>query len=83
VERGRRRVLPKKYWKRLAACIPGISRAELEDFAVASEPIDPAAIAGPSRHVVVALARRLEEDDISDSLAERLLELLKERGRDR
>jgi transcriptional regulator with XRE-family HTH domain len=84
IERGRRRILPKKYWKRLAACVPGISRAELEDHAAASEPIDPAAIEeGPSRHVVVALARRLEEDDIPESLARELVELLEKRGRDR
>lgn len=83
VERGRRRILPKKYWRKLAECIPGITRSELEVYASASEPIDPASIKGRSREVVVALARRLEEDSITDGLALKLLELLKDRGKDK
>ena len=49
VERGRRRVLPAKYWKKLAQCVPGISRASLKQYAAASEPIDPAQMEGASR----------------------------------
>ena len=82
VERGRRRVLPKKYWKKLAQCVPGISPAQLKKQVAASEPIDPASMEGPSREVVVALARKLEEDGISDSLARKLLEILGE-GKER
>ena len=78
VERGRRRVLPAKYWKKLAQCVPGISRASLKQYAAASEPIDPAQMEGASRDLVVALARRIEGDGISEGLARQLLALLKE-----
>lgn len=80
VERGRRRTLPEKYWKRLAKCLPDISMEELETLAGASEPLDPAAMEGRSREVVVALARKLEEGDMSDDLATRLLKILQNRG---
>ncbi len=82
VERGRRRLLPEKYWKKLAQLIPGVSVSELRKQAVASEPIDPSAVRGRGRDVVVALARRIEENDLSDSLADELLEVLK-RGKKR
>jgi hypothetical protein len=81
VERGRRRILPKKYWKKLAQLRPGVTFVELKQQAAASEPIDPALMDGPSREFVVALARRLEENDLSDALAKQLLALLSEQSR--
>lgn len=80
VERGRRRALPHKYWSTLAAEIEGVSVPELRRAAAASEPLDPAGLDGPSRNVVIALARTLEEDGMSEDLANRLLAIL---GRDR
>lgn len=79
VERGRRRLLPEKYWERLVQLIPGTSLDELRVMAAASEPIDPTTMEGRSRDVVVALARALEEGDMSDDVASRLLEILEER----
>lgn len=82
VERGRRRTLPEKYWEELVALIPGVSLAELRTLAAVSEPLDPAAMQGPGRDVVVALARTLEEDGMSEDLARRILNVLAKRGRD-
>ncbi|MGQ0815839.1 MAG: helix-turn-helix domain-containing protein [Gemmatimonadota bacterium] len=84
VERGRRRVLPEKYWKKLAKEVPGITVKELEHLAAISEPLDPAAMEGASRDVVVALARTLEENPVmSDELAKKLLDLLEKRRKSR
>jgi transcriptional regulator with XRE-family HTH domain len=80
VERGRRRILPEKYWGKLVRCIPELSTEELETLAAASEPLDPATMEGPSREVVVALARKLEEEGMSDDLATKLLRILQDRG---
>jgi transcriptional regulator with XRE-family HTH domain len=79
VERGRRRVLPDKYWDRLVECLPAMSYNELETLAAASEPLDPSAMEGSSREVVVALARALEGGEMSDDLAKQLLAILKNR----
>jgi transcriptional regulator with XRE-family HTH domain len=79
VERGRRRTLPKKYWESLVEVVPAFSRAELESLAGASEPLNPAAMEGRSREVVVALARKLEEGAMTDDLANRLLKILQQR----
>lgn len=76
VERGRRRRLPEKYWEKLAEVIPEISVPELSQLAAASEPLDPAAMEGRQREIVVALARRLEQDGISEDLAQALLKML-------
>lgn len=81
VERGRRRMLPRRHWKKLAKAVPGISVAELGTLAAISEPIDPAAMEGSSREVVVALARRMEEGAMSEELAARLLEVLQSKDR--
>ena len=75
VERGKRRILPRKYWKLLAKYIPGISIDELEELATVSEPLDPSAFEGSNRDIVVALARTLDEG-ISEDLAAELLRLL-------
>lgn len=79
VERGRRRVLPEKYWQKLVALLPGFSLEQLRVLAAASEPLDPAAMEGRSREVVVALARALEEDGMSEELATQLLDVLRQR----
>ncbi|HET9949160.1 MAG TPA: hypothetical protein VFQ22_09585 [Longimicrobiales bacterium] len=80
VERGRRRVLPEKHWEKLVQAIPGLSLAELELAAAASEPLDPAAMEeGPGREVVVALARALEAKTLSEDVAKELLEVLQRR----
>lgn len=80
VERGRRRILPAKYWGKLAEVIPDLSVPELSEFAAASEPLDPAEMEGRNREVVVALARKLEQEGISEELAQRLLEMLERQG---
>jgi transcriptional regulator with XRE-family HTH domain len=80
VERGRRRTLPEKYWKGLTELLPGVSLEELETLAGASEPLDPVAMEGRSREVVVALARKLEEGGMSEDLADQLLNILQNRG---
>jgi transcriptional regulator with XRE-family HTH domain len=76
VERGRRRLLPDKYWERLSEVVPGITVDELRAMAAASAPLDPSSVEGPGREVVVALARRLEEDGLSDDVAGQILRLL-------
>lgn len=84
VERGRRRSLPEKYWEKLAEVVPGVEVEELEATAAASEPLDPAAMEGRGREVVVALARALEEEDgMPEELANRLLAVLRERRSDK
>lgn len=83
VERGRRRLLPEKYWEKLVQLVPGTSVEELKAMAAASEPIDPAAVEGRSRDVVVALARTLEEGRMSDEVARQLLEILEKEGSSR
>jgi transcriptional regulator with XRE-family HTH domain len=80
VERGRRRTLPEKYWAALTEVLPQLSPEELESLASASEPLDPVAMEGRSREVVVALARTLEEEGMSDDLANELLKILQRRG---
>ena len=79
VERGRRRVLPVKYWKRLVRTIPEMSVDELRLAAETSEPIDPATMVGRERDVVVALARTLKEEGMSEALAKKLLQLLRKK----
>ena len=77
VERGRRRILPEKYWKDLAKIVPGVTVSELRTMAVSSAPIDPSAVEGPERDVVVALARTLDEEGLSDDDAHQILKILK------
>jgi len=79
VERGRRRTLPEKYWPALVTCLPSVSIEKLKRIAAISEPLDPAAMDGPGREVVVALARALEEGDMSDDVANQLLQILQNR----
>lgn len=81
VERGRRRTLQEKYWQALADIIPKVTVPELARHAAASEPLDPATMEGRSRDVVIALARRLEENDMPDDVAARILRILEERER--
>lgn len=80
VERGRRRALPERHWKKLAKVVPGITVSELKTLAAMSEPIDPASVEGPSREVVLALARKMEEGEMSEALAARLLGILRDKG---
>lgn len=80
VERGRRRILPEKYWTALAREIPGVSVSELDEMASASAPLDPSEMEGRPREVVVALARALEDGGMSDDVADRLLKILEEKG---
>jgi transcriptional regulator with XRE-family HTH domain len=79
VERGRRRTLPEKYWQELIGVLPGLSWEELESFAEASEPLDPSAMEGRDREVVVALARKLGEGGMSEDVANQLLRILRSR----
>ena len=76
IERGRRRSLPEKYWTRLTEVVPSITMKKLQAAAAVSEPLDPSTMLGPSRDVVVALARALEDDVMSEDLANRLLAVL-------
>lgn len=76
VERGRRRLLPEKYWEKLAEVIPNVSVPELSELAAVSEPLDPAGMEGRNREIVVALARKLEQEGISEEVAQRLLDIL-------
>jgi transcriptional regulator with XRE-family HTH domain len=76
IERGRRRSLPEKYWGRLAEVVPSITMERLQAVAAVSEPLDPSTMQGRSREVVVALARALEDDVMSEDLANRLLDAL-------
>jgi transcriptional regulator with XRE-family HTH domain len=82
VERGRRRLLPQKYWARLVKLVPSATLAGLREAAAASEPIDPASMEGARREVVVALARKLEANTLSDDLAIKLLRVLREQSPD-
>lgn len=76
VERGRRRMLPQKYWETLAEAIPNVSVRQLSELAAVSEPLDPATMEGRQRDVVVALARKLEQEGMSEDLAQALLKML-------
>lgn len=76
IERGRRRSLPEKYWERLTEVVPSITMEGLQAAAAVSEPLDPSTMQGRSRDVVVALARALEDNVMSEDLANRLLDVL-------
>lgn len=80
VERGRRRTLPEKYWEVLSQTIPDVSVPDLSAHNAASEPIDPAMVEGRKRDLVIALARRLEDGDMSEDLAAELLKMLENGG---
>ena len=84
VERGRRRSIPEEHWKALASAIPGVTVAGLRAAAADSAPLDPTTLEGQHQEVVVALARRLERDDLTKADMNRLLEILdKKRSRKR
>ena len=82
IERGKRRLLPEKYWGAFVKAVEErTSITELTTAAVESAPLDPAVIEGPGRDVVVALARTFDQEEMSPELAEQLLRVLnKEKG---
>jgi transcriptional regulator with XRE-family HTH domain len=80
IERGRRRILPEKHWADLIKAVPGITKRELEKHATESAPIDLVDVQGPARDVVVALARRLDSQDLTKREIKQLLGVLERRA---
>ncbi len=81
VERGRRRVLPEHHWDALMRAVPGTTKADLRRLAAQSEALDPVGLEGAGRKVVLALARKLDEEGITEDEAEQFLSLLKRKRR--
>lgn len=79
IERGRRRMLPEAHWADLIKAVPGITKKELEARAAESAPIDPVDFEGPARDVVLALARRLDSQDLTKKEIKELLGVLERR----
>ena len=81
VERGVRGPLRREHWSAMVKAIPGITMAELEEVAKASKPIQiDLNDANPQyQDLALALARRIEQQDLSESEIKRLLSVLKRR----
>ena len=82
VERGRRRTLPKRHWNALLEILPEMSKGELQTAVAQSKPLDASRMEGAERGVVVALARKIEENGITDEEAKQLLEILRAKAED-
>ena len=80
VERGRRRTLQEHHWDALVEIIDSITTAELRIVSAQSEPLDATKVEEPGRGVVLALARKLDEDGITEAEADRILNILKSRS---
>jgi len=77
VERGKRAPLPRKWWPRLIATLPGISEDDLERAMANTRPLQLDLRNRPQyQDLARALARRIERDDIDPDTRRSLLRLL-------
>jgi transcriptional regulator with XRE-family HTH domain len=83
VERGERGPLDQKYWPMLIRHVPGLSKEGLLRAAATSRPIqlDIADSSTPYQDLAVALARRIDREDLDAEDVKKILRLLKDRVR--
>ena len=79
VERGVRGPLNRKHWSKLRQAVAGISRDELQRLEAVSRPLQLNLQDAPPQYqdLGLALARRMEERDISPRDMKRLMKLLR------
>ncbi|MGH7617671.1 MAG: helix-turn-helix domain-containing protein [Gemmatimonadaceae bacterium] len=82
VERGDRGPLDEKYWPKLMRHVPGLSREGLIRAAATSRPIqlDISDSSAPYQDLAVALARRIDREDLDAEDVKKILRLLKDRA---
>jgi transcriptional regulator with XRE-family HTH domain len=82
VERGERGPLDEKYWPTLLRHIAGLSKEGLVRAAATSRPIqlDIADASKPYQDLAVALARRIDREDLDAADVRKILRLLKDRA---
>ncbi|MFA6958364.1 MAG: helix-turn-helix transcriptional regulator [Thermoanaerobaculia bacterium] len=78
VERGVKRKLPEKYWKKLTEVVPGVTIEGLEEAAQASGSLDTRvkAMRNAEQGLVYALARRIEADELPSKKMQELRRIL-------
>lgn len=78
VERGQRGPMPEKHWEGLCKAIPGLNVSELQEWVVASKPIELNVEGKPPkyRRLALALQRRINEQSFNNDDFDKLRELL-------
>jgi transcriptional regulator with XRE-family HTH domain len=83
VERGVRGPLARDRWPKLLMTVPGLSEAELERKAATTRPLQLTLSDSPPKYqdLGLALARRIQEQDLSQTELDKLLRILRGGGR--
>jgi len=78
IERGVHATVPRKHWPALCEAIPGITIDELDRLSTLSKPLQLDVSKAPPKYqnLGLALARRIQEQDLSDDNLNDLLDLL-------